>query len=127
LLFLAPFFTWGTTWFAIKFQLGAVAPEVSVAYRFVVAALLLLGWCAVRGVGLRFDLRAHASFALLGVLQYAFNYVCVYRIEEVLTSGLVALVFGLLVLFNLVGARIRVRAASFNVTRQELALRALRP
>jgi len=111
LLFLAPSFIWGTTWFAIKFQLGVVAPEVSVAYRFGAAALLLLGWCALRGVGLRFGLREHASFALLGVLQYALNYVCVYRSEEVLTSGLVALVFGLLVLFNLVGARILFRTA----------------
>ncbi len=111
LLFLVPTFIWGTTWFAIKFQLGTVAPEVSVAYRFGAAALLLLGWCALRGISLRFDLRAHASFALLGLLQYAFNYVCVYRSEEVLTSGLVALLFGLLVLFNLVGARILFRTA----------------
>lgn len=105
-LFLAPSFIWGTTWFAIKFQLGAVAPEVSVGYRFILAALLLLGWCALRGLGLRFGLRAHASFALLGVLQYALNYVLIYRSEEVLTSGLVALVFGLLVVLNLLGARI---------------------
>ncbi len=106
LLFLVPAFIWGTTWFAIKFQLGTVAPEVSVAYRFGAAALLLLGWCALRGIRLGFGLRAHASLALLGVLQYALNYVLVYSSEQYLTSGLVALVFVLLVLWNLVGARL---------------------
>ena len=29
--------TWGTTWFAITFQLGHVAPEVGVAMRFALA------------------------------------------------------------------------------------------
>ncbi|HEX7624779.1 MAG TPA: EamA family transporter [Anaeromyxobacteraceae bacterium] len=106
LLFLVPAFIWGTTWYAIKFQLGVVAPEVSVAYRFALAALLLFGWCALRRIPLAFDLRAHASLALLGVLQYALNYVLVYLSEVYLTSGVVALLFGLLVLWNLLGARL---------------------
>jgi drug/metabolite transporter (DMT)-like permease len=106
LLFLVPSFIWGTTWLAIKFQLGVVAPEASVAYRFGLASALLLGWCAVRGINLRFDLRAHATFAFLGVLQFALNYVLVYLAELHLTSGLVALVFGLMVLWNLAGARV---------------------
>ena len=104
-LFLVPSFIWGTTWIAIKFQLGVVAPEASVAYRFGFASALLLGWCALRGIGLRFDLRTHASFAFLGVLQFALNYVLVYLAEIHLTSGLVALLFGLMVLWNLAGAR----------------------
>jgi drug/metabolite transporter (DMT)-like permease len=106
LLFLVPSFIWGTTWLAIKFQLGTVAPEASVAYRFGLASALLLGWCALRGVPLRFDLRAHASLVLLGVLQFALNYVLVYLAEVYLASGLVALLFGLLVLWNLLGARL---------------------
>jgi drug/metabolite transporter (DMT)-like permease len=106
LLFLIPAFIWGTTWFAIKFQLGAVAPEVSVAYRFGLAALLLFAWCGVRGVPLGFGPATHASLALLGALQFALNYVLVYLSEEHLTSGLVALLFGLLVLWNLLGARV---------------------
>ncbi len=106
LLFLVPSFIWGTTWLAIKFQLGAVAPEASVAYRFGMASLLLLGWCALRGIRLRLDLRTHASLAFMGVLQFALNYVLVYLAEVHLTSGVVALLFGLLVLWNLAGARL---------------------
>lgn len=110
-LFLVPSFIWGTTWLVIKFQLGVVAPQVSVAYRFGVAAALLLGWCAVRRIPLRVDLGSHASLALLGVLQFALNYVLVYLAEVELPSGLVALVFGLMVLWNLAGARLFFGAA----------------
>lgn len=106
ILFLVPALIWGSTWLAIKFQLGPVAPEASVVYRFGVASALLLAWCALRGVSLRFDLRTHASLAVQGVLQFALNYVFVYLAEVHLTSGLVALVFGLMVLWNLAGARL---------------------
>jgi hypothetical protein len=34
---------WGTTWLAIKFQLGSVDPMVSVLYRFV-AVVLVGNW-----------------------------------------------------------------------------------
>ena len=106
LLFLTPSLIWGTTWYAIKFQLGAVAPEASVGYRFALAAALLFGWCLVRGTALSFDRRRHAAFALLGALLYGANYVLVYLSEAYLASGVVALLFGTMVLWNLVGARL---------------------
>lgn len=106
LLFFIPSFIWGTTWLMIKFQLGQVAPEVSVVYRFGLASALLFGWCALRGIGLRFDGRTHAKLMLLGLLQYGFNYVFVYLSEKYLTSGLVAVVFVLLLVWNLIGARL---------------------
>jgi len=106
LLFLLPSVIWGTTWLVIKFQLGVVAPEVSVAWRFGLAALVLLGWSALRGTRLRFDARSHLSFALLGLLQYGLNYVLVYLSEQYLTSGLVSVLFVLMVFWNLLGARL---------------------
>ena len=45
---------WGSTWIAITFQLGRVAPEVSVFYRFLLASLLLFGYCAWRKLPLRY-------------------------------------------------------------------------
>lgn len=106
LLFLLPSAIWGTTWLVIKHQLGRVAPEVSVTWRFGLAALLLLGWCVLRGAWLRYPLRDHLAFALLGALQFGFNYVLVYLSEQRLTSGLVAVLFVLQVLWNLLGARL---------------------
>jgi len=109
LLFLLASFIWGTTWLTIKLQLGVVAPEVSVAYRFGLASLLLFGWCAIRRIPLRFNRAAHASFAVLGVLQYGANYVLVYASEGHLTSGLVAVIFVLVVAWNLLGSRFLLR------------------
>jgi drug/metabolite transporter (DMT)-like permease len=106
LLFVLPTFIWGTTWLAIKFQLGAVAPEISVGWRFALASLLLLGWCRVRGIPLRFAAGDHGRFAILGFLLFGLNYVLVYRSEQLLTSGLVAVLFAFLVFWNLLGARV---------------------
>ncbi len=106
LLLLVPSFIWGTTWYAIKFQLGPVPPELSVAYRFGLAAVLLLGWCLVRGIPLRFPWRRHVALAVQGLFLFALNYVLVYWSEGHLKSGLVALIFGLLVLWNLIGTRL---------------------
>lgn len=106
LLFLVPTCIWGTTWLAIKFQLGLVAPEVSVAWRFGLASLLLLGWCVARGFPLRYPLRDHLAFILLGQLLFGANYVLVYRSETHLTSGLVAVLSSLMVFWNLLGARV---------------------
>lgn len=105
-LFFLSSFIWGTTWLAIKFQLGVVAPEVSVALRFALASLLLVAWCLLRGIPLRFPARDHGRLALLGFLLFGLNYVLVYRAEQHLASGLVAVIFSFLVFWNLIGARL---------------------
>jgi drug/metabolite transporter (DMT)-like permease len=105
-LFALPTFIWGTTWLAIKFQLGVVEPEVSVGWRFALASLVLLGWCGIRGIPLRFPARDHVRFLVLGLLLFGLNYVLVYRAEEHLTSGLVSVLFATLVFWNLLGARV---------------------
>jgi drug/metabolite transporter (DMT)-like permease len=104
-LFAIPTLIWGSTWFAIKFQLGVVAPEVSVAYRFALAALMLAGWCAATGRALKLPRRAHAWMALQGLTMFGLNYVAVYEAEQRLASGLVAVVFSTIVFMTPFGAR----------------------
>jgi drug/metabolite transporter (DMT)-like permease len=82
--------TWGTTWYAITFQLGHTAPEVGVAMRFALAGTTVLALCAARRLQLRFPLRDHALFALQGGFMYGVSYVCVYHAEQHVVSGLVA-------------------------------------
>ena len=96
---------WGSTWLAITFQLGKVPPEVSVAYRFALAGLLLLLWCRVRRLRLRFPARDHLMMALQGLLLFGLNYVCIYLAESRISSGLVAILFSLIAFFNVVGTR----------------------
>jgi drug/metabolite transporter (DMT)-like permease len=96
---------WGSTWLAITFQLGSVAPEVSVSYRFALAALLLAAWCAGTGRSLRFPPRQHAWFVAQGTLLFGLNYLCVYEAEQYIASGLVAALFSLIVFLNILGVR----------------------
>lgn len=97
---------WGSTWLAIKFQLGVVAPEWSVAMRFALAALLLAAWCAFTRRALFFTARAHVFLALQGMLLFGFNYLAVYWAEQYATSGLVAVLFSTIVFMNPIGARL---------------------
>lgn len=106
LLFCTVVLIWGSTWIAIKKQLGTVDPAVSVAYRFLFAAILMFLWTALRRVNMRFPLSSHALFALIGLLQYAVNYVFFYYASSHMVSGLVSLVFAASAAFNIVNGRI---------------------
>jgi len=97
---------WGSTWLVIKFQLGVVPPMVSVAWRFALAALMLLAWCALRRRPLRFGLRDHLWIALQGIVMFGLNYALVYLSEQYLTSGLVAVLFSTVVFMNALGMRV---------------------
>ena len=92
---------WGSTWFAIKLQLNSIPSQVSVAYRFALAALLLFAWCWVRRLRVKFSLREHLWLMLQGLTVFSTNYVLFYEAEKHLVSGSVAIVFSLLVVFNI--------------------------
>jgi drug/metabolite transporter (DMT)-like permease len=104
-LFLTATVVWGSTWLAIKYQLGNVAPEWSVAYRFALAAALLALWCVATGRSMRFSARNHLFLGALGVTLFGLNYICVYWAERYVASGLVAVVFSTIVFMNPIGMR----------------------
>ena len=106
LLYVVTVLVWGTTWIAIEFQIGDVAPEVSVFYRYLFAAVLLFSWCHIRGLRLRFDLRAHIRFVLLGVLLFSVNYIITYHAQLYITSALTAIVFSTMLWMNIINARL---------------------
>ncbi|HVR93936.1 MAG TPA: DMT family transporter, partial [Casimicrobiaceae bacterium] len=97
---------WGSTWLAITYQLGDVAPELSVAYRFGLAATVLFAWCAATGRSLRFSVREHGYLAALGVMLMGLNYIGFYWSERFVASGLVAVLFSTIVFMNPVGMRL---------------------
>ena len=70
ILFLIPTLIWGSTWYVIKFQLGLVDPLVSVSWRFLLAGLILMLYCKLRGLNLKFKAKEHRLMLLLGVLPY---------------------------------------------------------
>lgn len=103
--FLVVTLIWGTTWFVIQSQLTFVPPAWSVAYRFLVAGVAMLGVAFVAKAPLTLGRPEHVFCALLGIAQFAFNFNFVYQAERYITSGLVAVVFALLFLPNAVFAR----------------------
>jgi drug/metabolite transporter (DMT)-like permease len=108
-LYLTTVLIWGSTFFAIRFQLGGVAEEVSVVYRFTLAALIILAYCAARGRRLRFSAPEHGWMALQGLLLFGANYLLVYLATSLLTSGLVALLFSSIIVMNIVLAALLFR------------------
>lgn len=91
---------WGTTYYAIVLQLGEVPPLQSVFYRFVLAAVLMWVIVLIRKSNVRFGRDIHVLFAVFGLLQFSLNYVVVYHATLYLVSGLVSVIFSLMVLFN---------------------------
>jgi drug/metabolite transporter (DMT)-like permease len=97
---------WGSTWIVIRDQLGVVPPSWSITYRFLLAGLIMLGVAVARREPLSLTREQHIFAILFGVMQFSVNFNFVYRAEHYITSGLVAVVFALLVVPNAVLARI---------------------
>jgi drug/metabolite transporter (DMT)-like permease len=104
-LFITASLVWGSTWLAITYQLGPVAPEVSVTYRFALAALLLALWCRATGRSLRFARERHPGIAAQGATMFGVNYVLIYWAEQYVASGLVAVLFSTIVFMNMIASR----------------------
>ena len=100
LLFVIACLIWGSTFFAITLQLGEIAPAVSVVYRFALASAVLFAWCAARGDQLLMPWRAQRWMLLQGCATFGLSYICTYTSEQYLVSGLVAVLFALMVFWN---------------------------
>lgn len=107
---LAPFaivtLIWGSTWLVIRDQLGVVPPGWSVTYRFLIASAAMFAYAAAIRAPLRLPRSALPFVAAFGLAQFLFNFNFVYRAELYITSGLVAVIFALLVVPNAILARI---------------------
>ena len=97
---------WGTTWYTIKFQLGVVAPEISLVYRFGLAAICVFIYARATGSPLKLSWRDHRFVALQGATLFCLNYWMTYLSTQYLTSGLVAVLFTSIIFFNLVNSRL---------------------
>jgi drug/metabolite transporter (DMT)-like permease len=101
-LFWVPTLIWASTWHVILYQLAEAPPLNSVGWRFLLAGAVLLGVAIVRGERWRLEPRWHAWLVLQGVVQYSINYWGVYEAERHIPSGLVAVLFSLMVFGNAV-------------------------
>ncbi len=89
---------WGSTWTVIRGQLGTVAPQWSVTYRFVIAAVAMGAFAQWKGDSLNVGRKGLLAAAFLGLTQFCVNFNAVYLAERHITSGVVATVFALLLI-----------------------------
>jgi len=97
---------WGSTWLVIRDQLGVVPASWSVSYRFLIASAAMFLYAAVTRTNLSVPRAAWGTVLLVGLPQFVLNFNLVYRAEAYITSGLVAVIFGLLLVPNAVLARL---------------------
>ena len=97
---------WGTTWYAITFQLGAVDPVVSVVMRFAIAAAVLALVVKATGGKLAMTRPQHLMAMGQGFFSFAISYAFVYASEEKIASAVVAVIFAALAFLNLILFRV---------------------
>ena len=97
---------WGTSWFAMRFQLGSVPELQSIAYRFLLASAILILWCLATRRRLRFGWRDHLFCAIQGTTLFWFNYFLFYLAASRIPSGLMAVCFSTIVMMNIAGGAI---------------------
>lgn len=97
---------WGSTWLVIKDQIAVVPPTWTVTWRFALASIGMVALALARRESLRLPAPAMGLAAVIGVFQFCGNFQFVYRAEAYLTSGIVAVLFALLMVPNALGSRL---------------------
>jgi drug/metabolite transporter (DMT)-like permease len=97
---------WGSTWFVITGQISDVPAAWGVFYRFMLATPALFALALVMGNRLRLGRPEHLLALGVGIAQFSGNFLFVYNAESHITSGIVAVMFALLMVPNAVFARV---------------------
>lgn len=105
-LYVLMIFLWGLSWIAIKWQHGDVPMEVSIFYRFAVAAIVMLVigklWKKLQPI----TRRDQYFIGLQGVCLFCCNFLAFYSATLYIPSGLVAVLMATAPIFNAVHSRL---------------------
>lgn len=105
-LFVLCVLVWGLSWIATHFQVGTVAPEVSIVWRYIIATPMMFAFAAWRGERLRFAPLEHLYCCGLGISLFSANYVLFYYASMQVPSGLLSILFTLAAIGNVLFAAI---------------------
>ena len=106
LLYVITVLIWGSTWIAINYQLGDVAPVVSIVYRFGLAALIMFAYCRFKKLPLSFSAKQHVQLFAFGLTLFGCNYYLLYNAQAHINSALTSIAFSTLMIANIINARI---------------------
>ncbi|MBK17297.1 MAG: EamA family transporter [Rhodospirillaceae bacterium] len=93
LLLVVVVISWGLSWYPMGLQLGEVPPLVSVVYRFLLSAGLVVGYLAVTRRLQSIPLKQHGKLFALGFCIFSMNYYCFYVSAEFIATGVLSVVF----------------------------------
>ena len=105
-LYLAIIFVWSLSWLPLKYQVASIDPPISVAYRFLAAAILMFAIALIRKEPLKFNFRDHIKFIALGLCIFSTNFVLFYYAAYHLVSGILAIIFATATVMNVINARL---------------------
>lgn len=97
---------WGSTWFVITGQIDGVPAAWSVFYRFMLATPAMFVVALMMGNRLKLGRAEHLLALGVGIAQFSGNFLFVYHSEQHITSGIVAVMFALLMVPNAIFARV---------------------
>jgi len=109
LLYAVTVLIWGTTWIALKLQIGVVPIPWSIAYRFWLAAAVLMLWLAARRQWRVPPRTVWPLLAAQGLCLFCLNFVCFLHASRFIASGLVAVCFSTAPLWNALNGRLFLR------------------
>jgi drug/metabolite transporter (DMT)-like permease len=88
-----------------------VAPGTSVAYRYLLAASIMVVFCLITNRKLLWPLRDQLRIAFQGCFLFGINFYLIYIGTQYITSGLGAVLFSTIVIMNIVGNALLFRSA----------------
>ncbi|PKH05065.1 DMT family transporter [Moritella sp. Urea-trap-13] len=100
ILYVSMIFIWGFSWISIKWQHGDVPMEVSIFYRFAIAAMVMFIVGKLWGKLQPVKRRDHAFLALQGGCLFCCNFLAFYSATLYIPSGLVAVFMATAPVFN---------------------------
>jgi drug/metabolite transporter (DMT)-like permease len=86
------YFFWGSTYTAIRIGTAYMPANLLSGTRFVIAGLILLAWCRLRGLRLLWPLKTMLTLGLIGFFLLSVSNVCLVFAEKTVPSGMASLV-----------------------------------
>jgi drug/metabolite transporter (DMT)-like permease len=95
LAFLSVYFFWGSTYTAIRVGAAQMPALLLAGTRFLIAGLILLGWCRWRGLRVQCPPRTILTLSMIGLLLLTAGNVGLIYAEKTVPSGLSSLAFAI--------------------------------
>jgi drug/metabolite transporter (DMT)-like permease len=102
LAFAVVYVFWGSTYLAIRIAVGTIRPELLAGSRFLIAGLLMLGWCAITGRKVRLNRGEAWRLAWIGFLLLSVSNTNLGWAEQWVPTGMAALLISIIPLWFLV-------------------------